>query len=120
MACRALSPGRCDPSPWGQVDCATCAQPSRGLLLLVLLLALRSDLSKSRKILGFDFRSRSILTADGVVDFLAMDADLLGGVDPQTHLVTADVYHGDLDVVADHDRLVALTGQHQHTGLLPG
>ena len=40
----------------------------------------------------------------------------LRGVDPQTHLVAADVHHGDLDVVPDHDRLIPLTGQHQHAG----
>src|SRR5215213_6831905 len=60
-------------------------------LLLVLLFALRSDLSEPRKILGFDLRSRTVLPADGVINFLAMDADRLGGIDPQTHLVAADV-----------------------------
>src|SRR5688572_32291571 len=90
------------------------------LLLLVLDVLAGSDLSKTRKILGFDLRRFAVFPANGVVNFLAMDADLFGGIDPQAHLVAADVNHGNFDVVADHDRLVALTGQHQHTGLLPG
>src|SRR5687767_4539856 len=80
----------------------------------------RPDLAEPGEVLGLDLRRRTVLAPDGVVDLLAVDADLLRGVDPQTHLVAADVDHGDLDVVADHDRLVSLTGQHQHVWLLPG
>src|SRR3954470_7699227 len=89
-------------------------------LIFLLLLFLGSDLSKTRKILGFDLRRLAVFPANGVVDLFAMDADLFGGIDPQTHLVAADIHHGDLDVVSDHDRLVALTGQHQHTGSFLG
>src|SRR5258706_10964441 len=89
-------------------------------LIFLLGLFLGSDLSETRKILGFDLRRLAVFPANGVVDLFAMDADLFGGVDPQTHLVAADIHHGDLDVVSDHDRLVALTGQHQHTGSFLG
>ena len=82
--------------------------------------AFGADLPEARKVLGFHLGRRPVLAADGVVHFLAVDADLLGGVDPQTHLVAADVHHGDLDVVPDHDRLVPLTGQHQHAGSFLG
>src|SRR5438552_1699329 len=93
-----------------------------GLLRLIFLLGflLGGDLSETRKILGFDLRRLAVFPANGVVNFFAMDADLFGGIDPQTHLVAADIHHGDLDVVSDHDRLVALTGQHQHTGSFLG
>src|SRR5438034_9263812 len=65
-------------------------------------------------VFGLHLRRGAVLAPDGVVNFLAMDAHLARGVDPQPHLVAADVHHGDFDVVADHDRLVALTGQNQH------
>src|SRR5687767_14461429 len=91
------------------------------LLGLVLGLGFgRPDLPDAREVLGLDLCRGAVLAPDGVVHFLAMDGDGLGGVDPQTHLVAADVDHGDLDVVADHDRLVALTGQHQHVGSFLG
>src|SRR5687768_1189582 len=93
------------PVPWGR-DAANLLRSGatlntkRALLLLLVLrltrrllrrrvrlrLLLRSDLSDTRKILGFDLRGRAVLAPDGVVDFLAVHADLFGGVDPQTHL----------------------------------
>src|SRR6185437_10847059 len=98
-------------------------KPGTNLLLVVLLLRRRLrgiDLSKTRKILGFHLRRRAVLAADGVIYFFAVDADLFRGIDPQTNLVAADVYHGDLDIVSDHDRLVPLSGQHQHAGSFLG
>src|SRR2546422_10949853 len=89
--------------------------PTRLRLIFLLGLLLGSDLSKTRKILGFDLRRLAVFPANGVVDLSAMDADLFGGADPQTHLVAADIDHGDLDVVSDRDRLAALTGLHHHT-----
>src|SRR3954465_13228520 len=90
------------------------------LIIFLLGLFLGGDLSETRKILGFDLRRLAVFTANGVVDLFAMDADLFGGIDPQTNLVAADIGHGGRDVVSDHDRLVALTGQHQHTGSFLG
>src|SRR6185295_5840159 len=52
------------------------------LLLLILALIFRTDLSKTRKILGFNLRRGAVFTTDGVVHFLAMNAHLFGGVDP--------------------------------------
>src|SRR6516164_1017058 len=78
---------------------------SPGDLLFLFFVILGSDLSKSRKILGLDLRGSLIL---------AVDADLLRSVDAQANLVAADINDRDLDVVADHDRFIALTGQHQH------
>src|SRR5258705_12230346 len=62
-------------------------------LIFLLGLFLGSDLSETRKILGFDLRRLAVFPANGVVDLFAMDADLFGGVDPQTHLVAADIHH---------------------------
>src|SRR5690606_4972864 len=90
------------------------------LLLLFTLWTFGTDLSKTRKILGFHLGRFTVLPANGVIHFFAMDADLLGGINPQTHLVAADINHGDLDVVADHDRLIPLTRQHQHGGSFLG
>src|SRR5262245_28307169 len=72
------------------------------------------DLSKTREILGFDLCRGAGFAPDGIVHFFAMDADLLGGFDSKSYLVASNVDNGDFDVVPDHDRLVALTGQHQH------
>src|SRR5258708_40254245 len=90
------------------------------LLVLIPSIVLGIHFAQSREILGFDLGGLTVFTPDGIVHFFAMNADRLGGVDPQTHLVAADIHHGDLDVVSDHDRLVALTGQHQHTGSFLG
>src|SRR5258705_5611789 len=72
-------------------------------LIFLLGLFLGGDLSETRKILGFDLRRLAVFPANGVVDLFAMDADLFGGIDPQTNLVAADIDHGNLDVVSDHD-----------------
>src|SRR5438128_1877412 len=89
-------------------------------LLLVFGLIFRTDLSKTRKILGFNLRGCTVFTTDRVVDFLAMDADLLGRIDSDSNLIAPDVDDSHFDVVADHDRLVALPGQHQHGGSFLG
>src|SRR5580658_9547642 len=89
-------------------------RPLSSCSLALFLVILGTDLSKSRKILGFYLRRGFVLAANRVVDFLAVDADLLWSVDPQANFVSADVHYGHLDVVTDHDRFVALTGQHQH------
>src|SRR5688500_19005683 len=129
MACRALLPGRRGPilrtlgehmrntgtrnSEWQEDHFFHSRTPDSHfrtslllrrsrLLVLVWRTFGRTDLSKTRKILGFHLRRGPVFTPDRVVHFLAMDADLFWGIDPQTHLVAADVNHGDLDVVADH------------------
>src|SRR5277367_5439832 len=88
--------------------------PLSSCSLALFLVILRTDLSKSRKILGFYLRRGFVLAANRVVDFLAVDADFLGSVDPKANLVSSDVHNCHLDVVSDHYRFVALTGQHQH------
>src|SRR5438067_646633 len=90
------------------------------LLLFVVALILRSNLSKPGEVFGFDLRRSAIFAPDGVVNFLTMDADLLGRRDSQANFVAADIDDGDFDVVTDHDRLIALSAQHQHMWLLPG
>jgi hypothetical protein len=40
-----------------------------------------------------------------------VNADFLGGVYPQANLVTANIDDRDLDIVTDHNRLIALPGQ---------
>src|SRR5262245_39808371 len=90
------------------------ARPVHPSLLLRVAWILRIDLSKSRKILGFDLCRGAILTPDGIVDFLAMNADLFGGVDTESHFVATNVDDCDLDIVPDHDCFIALPGQYQH------
>src|SRR5437773_5134376 len=89
------------------------------LLLFVLALILRSNLAEPGEIFRLDLSGGAILTSNSVVDFFAMDGDLLGSRDSQANFVAPDIDDGDFDVVTDHDRLIALTGQHQHTRLLP-
>ena len=50
-----------------------------------------------------------MLALDRFINFLAMDGNLGGGFDSQSHLVAPDVNNGDLDVVADENTLIALT-----------
>src|SRR5438270_7469807 len=76
-----------------------------GAAVQVLRAGAGADLAEAGEVLGLDLRRRAVLPADGVVHFLAVDADFLRGVDPQAHLVAPDVHDGDLDVVTDHDRL---------------
>src|SRR4051812_34827971 len=76
------------------------------LFILVFRLIFRTDLSESRKILGFDLRRSTVLTTDRVVDFLAMHADLFGGVDPDSDFIPSNIDDGDFNVVADHDRFI--------------
>src|SRR5439155_21836603 len=89
-------------------------------LLLLLSGGIGFDFTEPRQVFGFDLSGFAVLAPDGVVDFLAVDADRFGGGDAESHLVPSDVDDGDFDVVADNDRLVLLTGQHQHGWLLPG
>src|SRR5688572_1096719 len=65
--------------------------------LLLLFLAggrFRDDLPEPGQVFRLHLGGGAVLAPDRVVHLLAVHADLLGGVDPQTHLVTADVYHG--------------------------
>ena len=54
-----------------------------------------------------------IFALDRVKDFLAMDRDLLGCIDTQSHLVATDINDRDLDIVRDNDALVALSRQNK-------
>jgi hypothetical protein len=88
--------------------------------LTLLVLTFRTDLSKTRKILGFHLRRGAVFTPDRFIDFFAMDRDLFRGVDSESNLIAANIDDGHLDVIADHDRLIALTRQHQHGGSFLG
>src|SRR5262245_41162937 len=54
------------------------------------------------------------LILDGLVNLAPMDRDILGGFNPEAHLITADLDHGNRDVVVDDDALVFLPGENQH------
>jgi hypothetical protein len=56
--------------------------------------------------LGFLFRQLSLYR---VVDFFSMDRNISWCVDPNTDFIASDVDNSDPDVVADHDRLIALS-----------
>src|SRR5262249_27485652 len=53
-----------------------------------------------------------ILAVNRVEDFLPVDRHFLGGHNAQTHLVAADLHHGDSDVVVDDDTFVFFPGQY--------
>ena len=55
-----------------------------------------------------------MLGMNGGVHFAAMNGDLLGSLNPQTHLVTADFDDRDHDVLVDDDALVFFARQNQH------
>ena len=56
----------------------------------------------------------AVKLSDGVYWVGAVDWNVRRGVDAEPDLLAADVDDRDLDVVADHDRLVSLSGKHQH------
>jgi hypothetical protein len=58
--------------------------------------------------LAAERRSLLVLVLDGVVHLLAVHGHGCGRLDADSHLVAADVDDRELDVVADHDRLVDL------------
>src|SRR3954449_11206294 len=55
-----------------------------------------------------------VLLLDLQVDLLAEDRDVPRSLDADTDLLAHDRQHGDLYVIADHDRLVGLACQYQH------
>src|SRR6185437_3029800 len=64
-------------------------------------------------------RYRAVLTMDLQVDLLAEDRNLLRRLNPDSNLLAHDRKHRDLNVVADHDALVGLARQNQHSVHLP-
>jgi hypothetical protein len=60
----------------------------------------------------------SVLALDGFVNFLAMNWDIVGGLDPKSNLVTAYIHDRYDNVVTDHDAFVSMSRQHQHERLL--
>jgi len=52
---------------------------------------------------------RTLVPFLGIVDFPAIHRHGLGSSDAQPDLVAADVHNDDLDLVTDHDRLIAFT-----------
>ena len=54
------------------------------------------------------------LILDGLVNFTTMDGDMLGRLDPETNLVSANLDHGHRDIVVNDDALVLLAGENQH------
>jgi hypothetical protein len=57
---------------------------------------------------------RAFLLLDLEVDLFAEYRDFARGVDADPDLFAHDREHGDLDLVADHDGLVGLSGQYEH------
>jgi hypothetical protein len=49
-----------------------------------------------------------------LLDFCSMDTDVLRRSDPEADLVSSDLEHGHDDVLAEHERLTGLAGQHEH------
>src|SRR5206468_1737285 len=110
---------------WGlrRATATTRSTPRSTIVRRTLLLRsfLRADLSDtSGQIFRLHLCGRSVLPADRVVHLFAMNADLLRSIDPEANFVATDINDGDLNVVTDHDRFIALTGQHQHVGSFLG
>src|SRR5690606_34172609 len=55
-----------------------------------------------------------LVALDALVDFLAVDRDILGRGDAHAHLVALDAEHGHGDRISDHERLANPPGQNQH------
>ena len=53
---------------------------------------------------------------DRIIDLTAMDGDLLGGLNAQSHFVAANLDDDNRDVIVDDDAFVLLPRQHQHDG----
>jgi hypothetical protein len=56
---------------------------------------------------------------EGGKDLFAMDLDVFRRRDPQPDLFPPDLQNRDHDVPADHDALVDMPRQYQHSSLLP-
>jgi hypothetical protein len=57
---------------------------------------------------------------DRHVDLLAEDRDVAGGVDADADLVAGNGEDRNLDLIADHDALVRLPREYQHSARPPG
>ena len=59
----------------------------------------------------FDFARTAggLLAFDSLVDFLAMNRNVRGGIYAQANLLTTDIDDGYLDIIADHDCFVTLS-----------
>lgn len=53
-------------------------------------------------------RRSSVFTLNRLINFLAMDRDVLRSLDSQTNLVAPDIDDGDDNVIPDHDAFVAV------------
>ncbi len=60
-------------------------------------------------ILGFLISGHLILPLDRFIDFLPMNLDVPRSVDAEPDVATSDIDDSDLDVVADHDRLISIS-----------
>ncbi len=56
----------------------------------------------------------SSLTLDCLVNFFTVDGYVSGGADTEANFITTDTDDGNDNVIADHDSLVGLSGQHEH------
>jgi hypothetical protein len=68
-----------------------------------------------------DFRDRTrhsavqiLFALYALIDFFAVYRDVLGGIDPDAHLVALDAQYGDRHFVADHHGLTNASRQYQH------
>lgn len=51
----------------------------------------------------------TVLSLDGVIDFLSVHRNGLWRLDAEANFVAADVNDGDHDIIADHDAFVAVS-----------
>ena len=59
---------------------------------------------------GYDGRTTTVFALDRFVHLLPVHGDLRGCLDSEADLITPNVDDGDLDVVADKNTLIALSG----------
>ena len=65
--------------------------PVMASLLIFLLRTFRTDLSKTRKILGFHLSRRFVFASDRVVNFFSMNGDFLRGIDAQADFIASSM-----------------------------
>jgi hypothetical protein len=71
--------------------------------------ALTQGLVSNAEVFDLDLSGLRVFTSDGFIHFLTVDLDRAWGVNAQPNFVPPDVNDGDFDLVADHDRFVALS-----------
>jgi hypothetical protein len=75
-----------------------------------MLLLIRVRMADAAGVVELNLCRLPILALDRVVHFSAMNRNLARGLNAKPDLITAHIYYGDNDVIANNDTFVALSG----------